>query len=508
MLSVLLGAALSSFLAGGAGPKPSDATARDLVETAVARMGGRAALESLGRVRLEWIGYRNLLEQSERPEGPWIPQIEKTTELWDTPGGRWDESAELAVADEKYSIRTIVAGGVAARRFGEKWSAAGKGEIAAAEEWMADSPQRALLDALAASDLHREEDLDFQGVPHHAVAFGSGEKRRRILLNAETGFLTAIETLRAYPEDRFWQIWGDVPTRIAYSFWDLRPGGLLYPMQWDVERGGRPWRSFTLTALEPSPKLPEDAFAIPASITDAANEQAKRSLDDPSAPLGSASRPAVELAPGVVFVPGSWGVALVRQADGVVVLEAPISAGYSSRVLDEAKRRFPDLPVKAVVSTSDSWPHFGGIREYAARGIPIYLLDRNVPQIRRALESPHAAHPDALARAPRDATLHPVSSSTTIGEGDNRVALYPVRGETGERMMLAFLPGSGVLYASDLYQAGQNGPPEYAWEVAEVARRERLNVKTVFAMHSDPVPWETLLGIVEAARKSPPAGKD
>lgn len=505
MLCVSLAFALHT-LTGGTVPAPSDAAARDLLETAVARMGGRAALESLATVRLDAIGYRNLLEQSERPEGPWIPQIEKTTELWDTPGGRWDETAELAIAGDTYAIRTVVAGGVAARRFGEKWSAAGKGEVAAAEEWMADSPQRALLDALAASDLRIEADLVFQGVPHHAAAFGSGEKRRRLLLNAETGFLTAVETLRAYPEDRFWQVWGEVPTRVAYSFWELRPGGLVYPSQWDVERGGRPWRSLTLTGLKPSPSFPADAFAIPASVADAARENANRSLDDPVLGSGSRPRPAVELAPGIVVIPGSWSVALVRQTDGVVVLEAPISAGYSARVLDEARRRFPDLPVKAVVSTSDSWPHFGGIREYAARGIPIYLLDRNVPQIRRALESPHGSHPDALARAPREAQLHPVSGPTTIGSGDNRIVLHPVRGETGERMMLAFLPGRGILYASDLYQAGQNGPPEYVWEVTEVARRERLDVKTVFAMHSDPVPWETLLAIVETARKPAASG--
>src|SRR5262245_20868568 len=374
MFFALLVAVPAAVLVAPAVPPQAGATARTPVETAVARLGGRAALESLATVRLEWVGYRNLLEQSERPEGPWIPQIERTTELWDTPGGRWDETTEIVVADTNLTIRTVVAGGMAARQFGPRWSAAGRSEMAAAEEWMTDSPQRVLLDAVAARDLRREGDLVFQGVPHRVVAFGSGETRRRLLLNAETGFLTAVETRRAYPEDLFWQVWGDVPTRVAYSFWELRPGGLFYPTQWDVERGGRPWRSFTLTGLQPSPAFPEDAFAIPASIVEAAKDRANQSLDDP--PLGSGSRPAVELASGVVVIPGSWGVALVRQPDGVVVLEAPISAEYSARVLDEARRRFPDLPVKAVVSTSDSWPHFGGIREYAARGVPIYLLAR------------------------------------------------------------------------------------------------------------------------------------
>jgi hypothetical protein len=491
-----------AFALAAAAPEP-DTGAHDLVKTAVARMGGEAALRSLETMRIETVGYRNLLEQSERPEGPWIPQIERTVELWDPRGGRWQETIEGAIADDTFTLKTIVAGGVAVRKYGDRYLPSGRGALLAAREWMALSPQAILLAALAAPPgyLRRDPDLEFQGVPHHSVSFGAGEDHRRVLLNAQTGFLTAVETTRAYPDDLFWQIWGDVPTRVSYSFWDLRPGGLMYPLQWDVERGGRPWRALTIAKLQPGPAFSSDDFAIPQSEKDSFAARGALPLDE--LPLGTPSKPAVEIAPGVVVIPGSWGVALVRQSDGVVVLEAPISACYSARVLDEAKRRFPGLPVKAVVTTSDSWPHFGGIREYVARGIHVHVLDLNVPQIQRALESPHGSHPDALAKNPRAAILRTVSARTVIGDGTNRIELYPVRGETGERMMLAFLPDSGVLYASDLYQSGRGGPPEYAWEVAEVARREHLDVKTVFAMHSDPAPWQTLLDAVSKATRSP-----
>jgi hypothetical protein len=471
------------------------------VETAVARMGGEAALRSLATLRIESVGYRNLLEQSERPEGPWIPQIERTTELWDTPRGRWQETTEAKVGDDAFTLQTVVDGDVAERKFGDRFLPSGRGTILEAREWMALSPQGVLLAALGAADLRPEPDLEYQGVLHHAVSFGSGEERRRILFNSQTGFLTAVETTRAYPDDLFWQIWGDVPTRISYSYWDLRPGGLFYPLQWDVERGGRPWRAITISKLEPGVRFSAEDFAIPQSARDADVARGNQRLEE--LPLGDSSRPPVELAPGVVVIPASWGVALVRQSDGVVVLEAPISAGYSARVIDESKRRFPELPIKAVVTTSDSWPHFGGIREYVARGIPVYLLDLNVPQIQRALTAPHRFHPDALAKNSRAPILRPVSAKTAIGEGPNRIELYPFRGETGERMMLAFLPGPGILYASDLYQSGRNGPPEYAWEVADAARRERLSVKTVFAMHSDPAPWQTLIDVVSKAIQTP-----
>jgi len=480
---------------------PPDVEARRWVQTAVQRMSGEEALRRLATLRLESVGYRNLLEQSERPEGPWIPQIEKTTEIWDTLNGRWQETTSAAAADQEYTLKTIVADGAAARQYGDAWLPTGRGTILEAREWMALSPHQILLSALGAEDLRREGDVVFQGVPNHAVAFGQGEGKRRLLFNAQTGFLTAVETTRAYPDDLYWQVWGDVDTRVSYSYWDLRPGGLFYPMQWDVERGGRPWRALTISKLEPGAAPSAGDFSISAEQKESFASKGAVPLDDQ--PLGNPRRPAAELAPGVVVIPGSWGVTLVRQPDGIVVLEAPISNGYSARVIDETKRRFPNLPVKAVVTTSDSWPHFGGIREYVARGIPVYLLDLNVLQIRRALDSPHRSHPDALAKSPRAATLRPVSGKTLIGEGPNRIELYPFRGETGERMMMAFLPGPGILYASDLYQSGRNGPPEYAWEVTDAVRREQLDVKTVFAMHSDPAPWQSLLDIVAKAAKAP-----
>jgi len=77
-----------------------------------------------------------------------------------------------------------------------------------------------------------------------------------------------------------------------------------------------------------------------------------------------------ELAPSVLLIEAIWYVAIVDQGDGLVVIEAPFSSSYSAKVLAEAQARFPSKPVKAVVTTSDSWPHLAGIREYAAHGFP------------------------------------------------------------------------------------------------------------------------------------------
>lgn len=65
---------------------------------------------------------------------------------------------------------------------------------------------------------------------------------------------------------------------------------------------------------------------------------------------------------------------LVQQDDGIVIVEAPISSGYSAKVIAEVHRRFPGKAIKAVITTSDSWPRLAGIREYVAQRIPIHAL--------------------------------------------------------------------------------------------------------------------------------------
>ena len=145
-------------------------------------------------------------------------------------------------------------------------------------------------------------------------------------------------------------------------------------------------------AGEGEPRRRADDFAIPADLRQSAIVNRKPVTD---APFGSSRRPAQELAPGIFQVPGSWDVVEVRQPDGVAVLEGPLTSSYSVKVLDDVKTRL-GAKVKAVITTSDAWPHIGGLREYAARGIPVLALDLNVPILERLFAARYATFPDTL----------------------------------------------------------------------------------------------------------------
>jgi hypothetical protein len=177
-------------------------------------------------------------------------------------------------------------------------------------------------------------------------------------------------------------------------------------------------------------------------------------------------------------------------------------ACFLDGILEEAHEKNLGVQVKAVVSTSDSWPHIGGLRQAVARGLPVYILDLNTPLLDRLIAAPHHLHPDLLAESPRQPDWRKVSGEVQLGTGSNRMELYPLRGASTERQYMVYFPEHHLLYASDTLALNGDGSlydPELMREVIEAARRNNLQVATVFAMHEGPVSWERVVSLVEKA---------
>jgi hypothetical protein len=468
---------------------------------AVKQMGGESALRSLKTVSFQAVGHRNELEESERPEGPYIVEYDRITQLRDLEHQFWKQTVIMKVGPQpEYTFVTITAKGAAKAAYGGPLGPGSRDNLQEAAESLELGPERLLFTALAASDLRAGPDTVLQSVLHHVVEFTWRSVPVRIFLNNYTSLPTAVEWESAHPYNLFWSTWGDVTTRLYYSFWWLCPGGIHYPLQWDFVRNNLPDHALTITDISLNVEFPADTFVISADEK-AAFETRHGTMDD--RPLGIPNQPAVEIAKDIVYITGSWNTTLVRQADGIVILEAPISSGYSVKILAEAERRWPGVPVKAVISTSDSWPHLAGVREYVARGIPIYAVDLNIPILTRFVSAPRTGFPDTLQQNPKRAEFHPVSSKTVLGTGPNRIEIYPLRGETSERQMMVYFPEHKLLYGSDPFQQVEHGYfyPQTVWELVHAVERENLTVDTFFMMHIGPTPWSELPKAIEQAEK-------
>jgi len=439
-------------------------------------------------------------EQSERPEGPWVLTFYDFTDVRNfgadairrtarTRGYSSSDSVKNKEWDPESTLLTV--NGVTFRKVEDRWEPSGTPWDVGALP-VALGPERVVLTALDAGDARVEADAMLDGYAHHVIAFTHAEGKVRVFLNAPSLLPKAVEITHARPYDTYWASWGDVRQRVTFGDWTLERGGLRLPRLWDFSTAGQPDGTIDITSATMNPAIVAADFAIADDLRQTAIVN-RRPVSD--APFGSTTRPAKELAPGIVHVPGRWDIVEVRQPDGVVILEGPLTSNYSARVMEDERQRFDGAPIKAVVTTSDAWPHIGGMREYVARDIPIYALDLNVPILSRLFAATYTSSPDTLARTPRRAKLTPISKRTMVGTGPNRFDLIPYRTVTGERQMMVYFPEHRLLYTSDLFTI--RGPmiflPQQIAEAVQAVARERLVVARAFGMHYDDIPWQTVV---------------
>ena len=493
-------------------PTPASSAAAWLSGAAQA-LGGEEKLTSLAAVEVSGISVWHQREQSERPEGPWFATFTEFTDIRNITADAVRRTARMRGfstpdwvdnTDWTPPSTTLVVAGIGLQR--------ANGALAlTSTPWdlgilpVALGPEHVVAAARRAADLHAEADQTLDGYLHHVVSFSIDDARVRLFLNVPSLLPKAIEITRAHPHDVFRAPWGDVTNRVTFGVWTLEPEGVRYPRLWEFSTNGASDGTIEITRVRLNPALVSADF----DISDEARRlmAGRRRIAD--TPLGSSKRRVHEVTPGIVKVPGSWDIVEIKQDDGVVIVEGPLSSDYSARVIEDARQRFGSVPVKAVVSTSDSWPHIGGMREYVARGIPIYALDLNVPILKSLFAAKYVSSPDALASNPRPPTLRLVSGRTTVGAGANRFDIYPLRTASGERQMMIYWPAHQLLYTSDLFTIVDAFIflPQQVGEAVEAVAREHLAVANAFGMHYDELPWSRVVASAAPPRRAATADR-
>ena len=479
-----------------AGPKGCLALAAD-------SMSGAARLDAIKSMSYESVGHTLLVEQSYRQD-PFITSYERAKVKIDLEGKKvrmetqltWPESdpglaesQSVMVATAERCVRKVAGAAGAAQN-----APCSLSQIDAVRDLFGIGPLHLLATAGQAPDLHFAAPKMLRSTPHTVLAFSWDRIPVRILINRFNHLPDAVETDQQLQD--FWYHWGDVHRRIYLDNW-VTVRGIRYPTNLVEERNGVPWKSTQFLDLKLDVPLEPNLFEMDPKV-------AGLGAKSPGWERPFSAAKGSDLAPGITFFPGAWNATLVKQDDGTVVLEAPISGTYVAGVLDEARKRYAGSPVKAVLSTSDSWPHVGGVREAVASKLPVYILDLNQALLDQFVAAKHEIHPDLLAKTPQKPAWRIVAGKTIVGGGPNRLELYPLRGASTERQYMVYFPEHRLLYASDTLAINDDGSlydPELMREVMEAVQREGLQVDTVFAMHQAPMPWNDVVKLVQNAMR-------
>lgn len=420
----------------------------------------------------------------------------------------WDYDRRLMRSEAtspRGSAMTISSADVAVSTSGSGPSAS-RSVIAPTPAWEVADPIAALRLAAAAPDLATLPDVTWHGSRQRVVSFHYGRYPVRIFFGVATGLPTATEATVTFddvnmPASIAWNASGDLVERTEYQNWSF-VDGIRYPLQQDALRNGQLCRSLAIgkvtlnTRLDDSPLLlASNERPVPSSVQDLRPSS--------RVPGPYPDKPIAEISPGIVQIPNSWYATIIRQDDGLVVIDAPISAGYSKGVIEEARRRFPGMRIKALITSTGFFWHVGGVREYAAQGIPIYAEARNVPVINRMLSAPHSLAPDALSRAkysvPR---VVGIDGPTRIGRGRNAIVVYPVSKAT-QPMLMTYIADARLLHTGEMVQPlGPGGSilfPESLIELTGTVRAAGISVDRIIGMHMSPTPWAAVAETLRSA---------
>ena len=471
-------------------------SARDCVTRALDAMGGKQRLEGVSSIRLDIISHTALTEQSYR-QAPFITSYQRDRTTIDLAGQRlrteahavWPESDPQQAESDLTLIVTPAGGGY---RSAQGDSPCSLGALDAAGERLALGPLRVLLTALAAPDLHYQPAETLRATEHAVVGFRWNQVPVRVLLNASNHLPDAVETTQQFRD--FWYYWGDVEQRVYWDNWKYAQG-ISYPSNEITERNGLLWSSTQALDVQFNVSPDAQSFAIDPKV-------AQRSLAQQGWQRPFNATHGTTLAPGIDLYAGSWNTTIVRQDDGIVILETPVSPLFTRGIFAAAAAKYPGEKLKAVLSTSDSWPHVGGIRADVAQRLPVYVLDLNVALLTRLVSAPHSIDPDALQTSPARPDWRVVSGRRSVGSGANRMELYPLRGASTERQYLVYFPEHHLLYASDTLVINPDHTlydPQLMHEVSQAVEREHLTVDTVYAMHQGPTPWKEVLTLLAAS---------
>ncbi|MGH8003571.1 MAG: hypothetical protein ACRECJ_02455 [Limisphaerales bacterium] len=256
---------------------------------------------------------------------------------------------------------------------------------------------------------------------------------RNLKFKTRKNRLESVEDRRAHPR------LGDVRNSIRYSYSeDTIPAGF----EMTIYR--RDAKRTVQARLTGTSSAPESLLAAPIDFEPDPSEEA-------------------ELTQEPVLVPRAEGVwsldmedidhrsLVVEFADYLAVLEAAVGSANGERMVDAAKRRWPEKPIR-YFSFSHFHPHYtGGMRAFIAEGATILTPPGNEEFVRQVARYSFKLSPDRLARSPRRVRIQTFRKRFELADSTNRLVAIDI----GERSMhtdefvIFYLPKQKLLFEAE-----------------------------------------------------------
>jgi glyoxylase-like metal-dependent hydrolase (beta-lactamase superfamily II) len=488
---------------GPQGPAAGVDPAAPAIEKAYYGLGGRAALTGLSTYRITASGERLTALEGFAPEDD-----SATISTFDTVTSsdlgkealRIDYKRKLFIFGAMTDYRVIINKDVGVTDGVESVFGIPGGPLGS-DRWAAELRQQRLLNPqLILADVARgkltatDAGLTLRdGELRHRIDVSDGVRPISLFVDRYTGELTDLQT-----SENEW-VAGDAIVEAHYAGWKTwDQSGVLFPSDVLIAVNNQPVHVERRSAVAANGALDSTQFTFPAGsspqyvATDAARGARNGQFHETFAGLGvpldglQTFIDAQQVATGVWHLRGgSHNSLVIEQANGVVVVEAPLYEARAKAIFDWIAANIPGKPVTHVIATHHHRDHSGSLRTFVARGAKVVVGASAKPFFANAFRASRTIEPDELAAAPKPAMIDtvPPGGELTIADANRPVRVIAVPSTHAGDMVVAYTPNQRVLFVSDIFSPGLPPNPAGAKEVLDVVTSKNLAIDVIAGGH-------------------------
>jgi glyoxylase-like metal-dependent hydrolase (beta-lactamase superfamily II) len=309
-------------------------------------------------------------------------------------------------------------------------------------------------------------------VQGRTIAFAvPGRYRVKATLD-DRGLVTKVDAVLSSP------VVGDMPVEVSYAeYRDFN--GVKFPTRVQQSIGGFPAADLTVSDVRPN--VAAD-IAVPDSIRQATMPYVRVVSE--------------QAADGVWYMAGGTHHSVViEMKDHVLVVEGPLNDERATAVIAEARRLVPGKPIRYVINSHHHFDHAGGLRAFAAEGIPVITHESSRTFFETALMAPATVTPDRQQGVRRQVAVEGVRDKRVLTDGTRTVEIHHLASSThATDMLMVYLPKERILIEADVFTPGPPNAPVPAIlnplsvDLADSITRLGLGVDRLLPLHGRIVP--------------------
>ena len=310
------------------------------------------------------------------------------------------------------------------------------------------------------------------GVIYPAADYRVGDQTFTVLFDPSTSLPARVRTLD------YDNIWGDVTYDLVLSDWKA-VDGVQVAMSRKYELSGKTIMDVKITEAKINAPIAADRLTIPAAFKTGAAKPASGPVpyqwvirrqfigtyldsDSPSYDTKATSGLRLEeRAVGVQHVVGgSHNSLIIEMKEYLIVFDAPVSDWQANWILNAAKTKYPNKPVRFLVLTHHHMDHTGGVRAFAAQGATIVVGQGNGEHFRRVLAAPFKRNPDLSSRDLTGTPVAEVSDKRIFSDGTREVGVYLIDNPHANGLLIGYVADAKIGFVTDIWSPGAGALPD------------------------------------------------